>query len=203
MKRRGRSGLASRADLKDEVRVLGVDDSPFTFDDDRSLLLGVVARLPGYVEGVLSAPVKVDGDDATAAIAKMVSQSRFVKQVRCVMLDSPCMAGFNVVDMDALHSETGIPVMSVSRDEPDFVKIEAALRKHFDDWEKRLALLKGPVWKTRSVARPVFVSAHGIERHEAERLIALSIVRGAIPEPIRLAHIIGSGIARGESRGPA
>jgi len=203
MKRRGRGGLASRADLKDEVRVLGVDDSPFTFEDDRSLLLGVVARLPGYVEGVLSAPVNVDGDDATAAIAKMVSQSRFVKQVRCVMLDSPCMAGFNVVDMDALHAETGIPVMSVSRDGPDFVKIEAALRKHFPDWERRLILLKKPGFRTLTLDHPVHVRAVGMTGPEAEQFIAKSVVRGAIPEPIRLAHLIASGVAKGESRGPA
>lgn len=163
----------------------------------------MVARLPGYVEGVLSAPVKVDGDDATASIAKMVSQSRFLEQVRCVMLDSPCMAGFNVVDVEALHAEIGLPVLTVSRDEPDFAKIEEALRKHFPDWERRLALLKRPGFATRELKHRVFVRAVGMPEREAEVVIAKSVVRGAIPEPIRLAHLIASGVAKGESRGPA
>ncbi|MFW5904386.1 MAG: DUF99 domain-containing protein, partial [Candidatus Saliniplasma sp.] len=34
-----------------------------------------------------------------------------------------------------------------------------------------------------------------------ERIIKLFTIRGRIPEPIRISHIVASGIVRGESRG--
>ena len=39
--------------MKKQVRVLGIDDSPFTFESKRALLVGVVARLPMYIEGIM------------------------------------------------------------------------------------------------------------------------------------------------------
>jgi hypothetical protein len=42
-----------------------------------------------------------------------------------------------------------------------------------------------------------------MELAEAEEIIKRSMVRGAVPEPLRLAHIIASGLARGESKGRA
>ena len=38
---------------------------------------------------------------------------------------------------------------------------------------------------------------------EARQIIKIAATRGLMPEPIRLAHLIASGIVEGESRGRA
>ena len=43
----------------------------------------------------------------------------------------------------------------------------------------------------------------GIERIDAEKIVKLSTTRSAIPEPLRVAHIIAAGIVNGESKGRA
>jgi endonuclease V-like protein UPF0215 family len=47
------------------------------------------------------------------------------------------------------------------------------------------------------------VKCAGIDIVEAKEIIKISTIRGVVPEPIRLAHLISSGITRGESYGKA
>ncbi|HPT74886.1 MAG TPA: DUF99 family protein, partial [Methanomassiliicoccaceae archaeon] len=101
--------------MKKQVRVLGIDDSPFTFESKRALLVGVVARLPMYIEGIMRTDCEVDGTDANDAIADMVLRSRYREQLKVIMIDGVAVGGFNVVDIDRLHRETGIPCATVTR----------------------------------------------------------------------------------------
>ena len=39
--------------MKKEIRLLGVDDSPFTFTDKYGTIIGVIMRGGEYLEGVL------------------------------------------------------------------------------------------------------------------------------------------------------
>ena len=43
----------------------------------------------------------------------------------------------------------------------------------------------------------------GISKEDAQKIVTLSTTRSAIPEPIRVAHIIAAGITTGESKGNA
>jgi endonuclease V-like protein UPF0215 family len=64
-------------DIKEEIRVLGIDDGPFEFGEGRkALLVGTVFRGGIFLEGVLASHVDVDGEDATEEIVAMVSRSR-------------------------------------------------------------------------------------------------------------------------------
>lgn len=57
--------------FKKEIRVIGIDDSPFNkFKDKKALIVGVVMRGGLYVDGILSAKVDVDGDDSTKKFLK-------------------------------------------------------------------------------------------------------------------------------------
>ena len=47
----------------------------------------------------------------------------------------------------------------------------------------------------------IYVIYFAVSRHEAIESIKLATIRGAIPEPIRIAHLIATGIKKGESRG--
>jgi len=43
----------------------------------------------------------------------------------------------------------------------------------------------------------------GTTEAEVEKALSLTTVRGVLPEPLRVAHLIAAGIVRGESRGRA
>ena len=64
-------------------------------------------------------------------------------------------------------------------------------------------LKKGELFTVKTIHKPIYVKCAGIAIDEAEEIINLSTIRGVIPEPIRVAHVIASGVIRGESYGKA
>jgi uncharacterized protein len=190
--------------MKKQIRVLGVDDSPFTFNEKYASVIGVVMRGGQYLEGVIKKQVSVDGDDATYICIEMIKKTRHNKQLKAVLLDGVTLGGFNVVDIDKLYNSTDLPVITITRDKPDFRKIGFALKKNFFDWEKRFDVIKsGKIHKIETKHNPIYVKCSGIEISDAKEIISLSTIRGVVPEPIRVAHLIASGITRGESYGKA
>ena len=190
--------------MKPHVRVLGIDDSPFHFEDDRALVVGVVMRLPSYVEGVMRTWCDVDGSDANDALVDMILRSRFKEQLKLAMIDGIALGGFNVVDISYLTQKTGVPFATVTRDPPDIKSIENALRTHFADWDDRLATIAmHPIRRVSTEYKSIYVTQAGITPEEADDLIRASTVRGVLPEPIRIAHLIATAMERGESRGRA
>ncbi len=183
--------------MKRQIRILGIDDSPFKFRDKKAAVVGAIVRLPNYLEGVMRTEVTVDGTDSTKILTKMVSGS-----IKVVMLDGIAFAGFNVIDLKELHTSLGIPVLTVTRDMPDMDKMRTALMKHFDDWRQRYALITNlELREIRTEHNPLFGCGLGLEWHEVVDLVRLSTVRGVVPEPLRMAHLISTAIVRGESYG--
>jgi uncharacterized protein len=132
----------------------------------------------------------------------MIRRSRYMDQIKAVMLDGITFAGFNVVDVERLYSSTGIPVITITRDKPDLDEMRSALMKHFEDWKERYAVItKLELRKVKTEHRPVFVSSCGGDQREMDSLVPAATVRGAIPEPVRIAHIVASAMVRGESYG--
>ncbi len=190
--------------MKSQVRILGIDDSPFSFDDKRTSVIGVVMRAPSYIEAIMRCEVEVDGSDANEKLAAMINSSRYKEQLKLVMLDGVALGGFNVVDIDRLHMDTGVPIVTVTREEPDVLAMETALKEHFDDWQERLDIIKsGELYRIETKHKPLFVKFVGIDLEEVKEIIGLSIVRGALPEALRVAHLIATGIIHGESHGRA
>ena len=90
--------------VKKEIRVIGIDDGPFNkFMDNQVLVVGVVMRGGLYVDGVLSAKSKVDGNDATNKIIKMINKCKFKTQLQCIFLSGIAVAGFNIIDVKKLN----------------------------------------------------------------------------------------------------
>ncbi|UCE91361.1 MAG: DUF99 family protein [Methanobacteriota archaeon] len=188
--------------MKQQVRILGVDDSPFKFGDQRSLVVGALVRVPNYLEAVLKTDVEVDGTDSTDRVVEMISRSRYKDQIRAVMIDGIAFAGFNVLDIEDLSRRTALPVLTVTRDMPDMGEIRNALKKHFDDWQRRLELVtRLGLERVKTAHKPLYACGVGLDWKEFEELVAISTVRGVVPEPVRIAHLIASGVARGESYG--
>jgi len=190
--------------MKQQIRLLGIDDSPFSFSDKYTTIIGVVMRGGEYLEGVLSRQISIDGDDATLICIDMIKNTKHRNQLKALLLDGITFGGFNVVDIQEVHTSTNLPVITVTRDKPDFYKIEKALKNNFADWKRRLDLMKkGRLRVVKTSYNPIYIKYVGIDFEDAKEIIKLSTIRGVIPEPIRIAHLIASGITRGESYGKA
>ncbi len=188
--------------MKAKIRAIGVDDAPFSFSDENVLVIGSLVRAPNYLEGVLSTEVSIDGTDGTGKLIEMIRDSRFYDQAKVIFIDGAALGGFNMIDLERLHKKTGIPAISITRDEPDFDSIKSALKAHFTDWKEKFEIVsKGEVLTVDTPHKPIFVKIEGLESEEAERIIDLFTVRGRLPEPLRISHIIASGVVRGESKG--
>lgn len=185
--------------IKPEIRVLGVDDGGFVPHDKRLVpVVGVVFRGGYWLEGVMRTEVMVDGFDATEKIAGMVKGSSHFKQLRVILLNGITFAGFNVVDVKALNSATGLPVIAVTREKPDLPRIHEAL-KHLPKGEERWRTVLGAgelseVSVSRGKER-VFMHVSGVSVEDAMRIVRLTSTRSNVPEALRVAHLVASGIS--------
>ncbi|WP_438043532.1 DUF99 family protein [Sorangium sp. So ce128] len=181
--------------------VIGVDDAPFARDHrgDVQVVGTVFSGL--RLEGVLATRVRRDGRNATPAIAAMIRGSRFYAQAQVVMLQGIAVAGFNVVDLAALHDALALPVVVVARRLPDLDAIRDALLSRIRGGRRKWALIQraGPMEPVAGV----YVQRAGISLDDASALIARLSVNGHLPEPLRAAHLIAGGLTTGESRGRA
>ncbi len=181
--------------FKKETRVLGIDDGPYVRGAEKTLIVMTVYRLDGYIDGFLSAWVDTDGSNASETIGESLNNSRFKDQIRCIISDGGCLAGFNVLDLSALHERTSLPVITASDETPDTDSVRQALSS-FQDGEGRLKLL--------TAHRPYLISLpegkcwirfEGIDRPDAEELIRRATIRGRTPEPIRISHMIARSLS--------
>lgn len=195
--------------IKKEIRILGIDDGPFNFrKDKKAVIIGVMFRGGLFMDGIMKREVEVDGMSITQTIIDMLKTTRH-KDLRVIMLDGITYAGFNIVDIKKIFKETHIPVIVVVRRHPDFEKIKNAL-KNFADFEERWKLIEGAgkprKIKVRSIDGRqgfIYMQKCGVNLKDAKEIVKISTTRGLIPEPIRIAHIIASGIILGESHGDA
>ncbi len=186
--------------MKKEIRVLGIDDSPFDkFKDEKVLVVGTFFRGGLVLDGVLSTHVEVDGFDSTDKLVEMINSSKFKSQLQCVLLDGIALGGFNVVNVERLHQEIGVPVVVVVRRKPDIQTIEVTLEKIGHSEKIPLIRKAGEPVAVGSI----FIQQVGLDLDAAAEVIRLTTTNGMIPEPIRQAHLIASGVVDGESRGRA
>lgn len=176
--------------MKPEARVIGWDDSPHTRADGRVPVVGVRMRGGGYVDGLLATDVARDGDDATNRVARCVAESG-ARGVKALLLDGASFGGFNMVDLDALFAETRIPCLAVTKGVPDVEAMRRALDNVPNPDGKRAILAK----RRPERIGPLTVSFAGMDREQAAALLAHTTVRGDVPEPLRLAHLI-AGVMR-------
>lgn len=194
--------------IKPEIRIIGIDDGSFEpHTEGETCLAGAVSRGGRWIDGVLVEKVKIDGMDSTSTIVDMINESRHKEQLRIILTSGITFAGFNVLDVTEVFEKTGLPVAVVSREKPDMPSVKRAL-KNLPNWEERWEILNSagdifPVETESSEGRKstVYVQVKGISKEDAEKIIRMTSTRSSIPEPLRVAHLIATGIARGESVG--
>ena len=187
--------------IKPEIRVIGIDDGAFKSRlKGKVPVIGVIFRGGFWLDGVIHTRIAVDGIDATEKIASMIIGSSHYKQLRVIMLNGVTFAGFNIVDVEALHSVTKLPIITVTREKPDFDAIHKALKnlpKSEIRWKAILGAGDPIEISTRSAEAKVYVQTAGLTKEDAQKILRLTSTRSNIPEALRVAHLIASGITRG------
>ncbi len=185
--------------IKPEIRVLGVDDGAFTpHVEGQVIVVGVVFRGGYWLDGVMRTEIAVDGFDATDKISSMITSSPHYKQLRVIMLNGITFAGFNIVDVKKLYKTTNLPVITVTREKPDLADIHKALQNLSRSEERWHAILNAGETievSTRNAKAKVYMQAVGVSRESAQKILQLTSTRSNIPEALRVAHLIASGIS--------
>lgn len=183
------------------ANVIGFDDAPFPHRHRGNVdLIGVVCA-GTRLDGVLMGQVRRDGANATRVMGELVRRSRFVENVQAVFLQGITVAGFNVVDIHALHAELGVPVLAIARKLPDLARIKKVLFERVPGGSRKWQLLEkaGPMEELEGV----LVQRVGVDAKRARAFLRGARLHGNLPEPLRLAHLIAGAYGRGESKGGA
>jgi len=195
-------------DIKPEIRTIGIDDGSFQpHTEGETCLVGTVLRGGKWMDGVLVDEVEIDGMNSTSTVINMINESRHKEQLRLILTSGITFAGFNILDISKVFEETELPVVVVSREKPDMPAVKKAL-KNLSDWEKRWEILKsvGEIISVETESSEnrkstIYIQVKGIKREDAKKVIHMTSTRSSIPEPLRIAHLIATGVSRGESTG--
>ena len=178
------------------VRAIGFDDAPFARRrGGRVRVAGVVCAGTRF-EGLVLGSMRQDGWGATDELTRLLVGGKFLPQLHLVLLDGLAFGGLNLVDLETLSRRLRRPCVAVMRRAPDLVAVERAIR-HLPGAERRVGLLRraGPIH-----AHPPFVfQVKGAAPEEIAPVLARLTDRGNVPEPLRLAHLVGAAVVRGVS----
>ncbi|MBI4146067.1 DUF99 family protein [Candidatus Woesearchaeota archaeon] len=187
--------------MRKELRIIGIDDGPFfKFRKGKVLIVGTIYRGGSFMDGLLTTTATVDGNDSTKQIANMINNSKkFKPQIRVIMLNGITVGGFNVIDLPKLSKLTKLPIIAVTRKYPDLETIYHTLEN---------LGMKNKVKLIKQLPKPikignVHVQHIGIDLERTKELLKLTTLHADVPEPLRIAHIIASGVVMGQSRGRA
>lgn len=194
--------------IKPEIRILGIDDGSFEpHNQEKTCLVGVIMRGGQWMDGVIVDDVEIDGMNSTQTIIDIIENSRHKEQLRVVITSGITFGGFNVLNIGKVFAETGLPVIVVSREEPDMDSVKKALQ-NLPNWKEKWEILNSAGEITRVKVedpsghkRTIYIQMKGIKEKDAKEIVSMTSTRSSIPEPIRLAHLIATGISRGESVG--
>ncbi|MFW9998071.1 MAG: DUF99 family protein [Candidatus Odinarchaeota archaeon] len=194
------NGLAMH--VKDNIPVIGIDDSPFDFREDKfTLIFGVVIKGHSIIENILSAKIKVDDvtPSLTSSIASMIDQCDQKTHLKAILLNGITFGGFGIVDLAWLFKLVEIPVIAVVDHQPDYQRIKKSLLENFSDGKDRWNTAKRNGEPDPMVLNDkiIYYQYQGISREIVEKIIKKTTrSRYTQPEAIRIAHFIGTSLQR-------
>jgi len=189
---------------------MAFDDSPhlksdlahFNQNSDKNSnisLIGVVCRGIQLLN-VSKGSIQVDGTDSTKEILKMYASNPYKDEIRLILIDSPTLGGFNPPNPFEIYERTNIPIILLPDEKPKSV-ISEVYSKVFPEREEQIEFLKKlpkleslivSINQDPNISRKIFFHTIGINKNEIIDLLNFLSEFSAIPEPLRLAHIIAS-----------
>lgn len=182
------------------VRVIGFDDAPFRRGRGSLVQVAGVVCAGTRFEGLLWGKTRRDGWGATELVSSLLEGSKYLAQVHAVLLDGIAFGGLNLIDLPDLARRTGKPCIAVMRKPPDLDAMARAIRR-LPGAARRLSILARA--GTIHELSPFVFQSHGISPELAYETLTRTTDTGHVPEALRLAHLIGSAVVDGQSRGRA
>jgi endonuclease V-like protein UPF0215 family len=178
---------------------LGVDDAPFDKrQPGRVPIVAVAMEGHDITEAVAIGEFPVDGEGATDYLAAWIGGLRTRPMLQAVILGGITIAGLGIVDVTALSERLALPVLVVTRHNPAGSDLADALRAA--GLSHRLEILDR-IPRAFGIADGLYLAHAGAPRVEAERLALATLGKAHLPEPLRVARLIGQAIVLGHSRG--
>ncbi len=178
---------------------MGVDDFPFSREQSRSRIVGVVMNSELHIENLESEIISVDGNDSGDAIVSLVRNGKG-RYCNVIFTDGVTFAGFNIIDPSFISEKLQIPVISVTRRRPDIKSMIEAIRKH-NLGENKVRILEHlrPVELQLKNGGRMYVNVAGLSEKETLQVMDRFTFRGNVPEPLRVAHMIATFSAFGRT----
>jgi endonuclease V-like protein UPF0215 family len=179
--------------------VLGVDDAPFEKRQSGPVpIVAVAMEAHDVIESVAMTEFPVDGDGATEFLASWIAGLRARPMLQAVILGGITIAGLGIVDIGELAERVGVAVLVVTRRNPARSELADALRAA--GLHERLRLLER-IPQAYGLGDGLYLAHAGTSRVEAEKLLLATLGKSRLPEPLRIAHLIGQAVVLKESRG--
>jgi len=183
--------------MKENPICLGIDDASFSLkgDSSKTYLIGAICQGTRLVS-VRKKTIDIDGDDATKKVIEMIKSCD--KHVQYVLTDTITFAGFNLIDLKRIHEETLKPIIAITERKINLEAVKEAIIKNFPkSYKKKLhyivnaGLLYEMIINTAGGPAKIFFHHIGIEYDEIKALLQKLCIDSKLPEPIRIAHLIG------------
>lgn len=178
--------------MKDGARILGVDDASFSFDDNETFLTGIVYRGTQFIEDIRTVPIKVDAENATEKLIQLHNSCNNTDQIKAVLTDGISFAGFNIIDLSEASKKLEKPVIAVTKNRPDRDDFRRTMERT-DNYDEKFEELDEPVEVDLDDGK-AFIQFSGCKEDKAKEFVKASIIHGQVPEPVRVADMIGSGV---------
>ena len=183
--------------MKDFPITIGFDDAKFTLNSNLKTtdLIGIICQGTRMV-GMVKKEILIDGDNATEVLIELTKQNE--KHVQYIITDTITFGGFNIIDLEKVYSITKKPIIAVTERLVNLEAVRKALVKKFPNkYEDKLLNIvnAGDLYETSIETAggysKVYFHSKGIKVSEVDSLLHKLCIDSKIPEPVRLAHIVG------------
>ena len=184
--------------MKDNPITIGFDDAKFTFNGRKNTtaLIGVVCQGTRVVK-VIQKEITIDGNDSTDVILNLVKNCE--NNIQYILTHTITFAGFNIADIEEIYQKLETPVIAFTERMVNLEDVKQALINKFPNQysEKIKKILKaGNLYETKIKTHGgfsiVYFHTIGVPPKEVYNLMDKVCIDSKLPEPVRIAHLIGS-----------
>jgi len=175
---------------KKGLRGLAIAES-FREEDKISTLAGVVMRRDFVIDGFVFGQTTVEGNDATDSVLQLYKKLER-DDISFLIISGLIISMYNIVDIKKIWTAIQIPIIGVTYEESK--GIEAAIKHHFpNSYQSKIEKYHKLGTRTKislHTGHDLYVRIEGCTIDETKNLLNTLTIQGAIPEPLRVAHML-------------
>jgi len=186
--------------MKDFPITIGFDDARFNLKSHSITtdLIGIVCQGVRMVS-MVKKEITIDGNDATEVLIELAKRNE--KHIQYILTDTITFGGFNIIDLEEIYSRINKPILAITERKVDLQAVQKAIVKNFPKrYKEKLQNIvnAGNLYEifveTAGGLSKIYFHSKGIQFSEVESLLKKICVDSKMPEPVRLAHIIGNAL---------